>query len=43
MSDKEIEENVNAAVNAIENILPKKKENIRNIMIKFTMTPAVKI
>lgn len=43
MSDKEIEENVNAAYSAIENLLPKKKENIKNAMIKFTMTKAVKI
>lgn len=43
LSDKEIEENVRAAISAIENILPKKRENVRNIMIKFTMTPAIKI
>ena len=43
MSDIEIEENIKAAINAIENILPKKKDNIRNVMIKFTMTPAVKL
>jgi large subunit ribosomal protein L1 len=43
MPDKEIEENIHAAVSAIENLLPKKKENVKNIMIKFTMTKAVKL
>lgn len=43
MKDKEIAENIKAAYLAIENALPKKKENIRNAMIKFTMTKPIKV
>lgn len=43
MKDEDIEENIRAIYNAILNALPKNKENIKNMMIKFTMTKPIKI
>ncbi len=43
MSDDKIIENIKAIYSAIENALPKKKENIRNIMLKLTMTKPIKV
>jgi large subunit ribosomal protein L1 len=43
MADDKIIENVESVLHELEGKLPKKKENIKNAMIKFTMTPAVKI
>ena len=43
MKDSDIAENVIYACNAIENALSKKKENIRSIMLRFTMTKPVKL
>ena len=42
MADDKIIENIKAIYNAIENALPKKRENIRNIMLKMTMTKPIK-
>ena len=41
MTDKELEENINAVTKSLESKLPQGKENIRDILIKFTMTKAV--
>src|SRR3989344_3608973 len=38
MKDEEIIENIMAVYNALLKILPKEKDNIKNIEIKFTMT-----
>lgn len=43
MKDEEIAENAMIIYNSILNALPKKKESIRNVMIKFTMTKPVKL
>jgi len=43
MKDEEIIENILVAYNEILKNLPKNKENIKNIEIKFTMTKPVKI
>lgn len=43
MSDEEIKANIEAVVSGVENVLPKKKENIKNILIKFTMSKPEKI
>lgn len=43
MSDEKIIENISAAYNAVLKVLPKAKENIKNLEIKFTMTKPVKI
>lgn len=43
MNDEAIIENFTALYNAIVNALPKKKENIKNIMLKFTMTKPIKL
>jgi large subunit ribosomal protein L1 len=43
MSDSMIMENIQAAYKAIENGLPKKKDNIRNVMVKFSMTKPLKV
>lgn len=43
MSDEDIIENILTAYNAIIKILPRDKENIKNIEIKFTMTKPQKI
>jgi len=43
MKDEEIAENIEKAYNSIINVLPRKKENVKNIMIKFTMGKPLKI
>jgi len=43
MSDKEVEDNVHAVVKAVEALLPRKNDNIKNVMLKFTMTKAIKL
>jgi len=43
MKDEDIIENISAVYNAIVKELPRDKENIKNIEIKFTMTKPVKI
>jgi large subunit ribosomal protein L1 len=43
MTDSQILENVQAAYNGIVNALPNKKESVRNVMIKFTMTKPIKV
>ena len=43
VSDSELEANARAVYHAVENALPKKKENVRNVMIKFTMTKAIRV
>lgn len=43
MKDEEITENILAVYNAVIKSLPKEKENIRNIEMKFTMTKPQKI
>lgn len=43
MSDEEIIENIDTIYNSIIKELPREKENIKNIEIKFTMTKPIKI
>jgi len=43
MPDKEIIENFNSIYDGIVNALPKKKENIKKIMVKLTMTKPIKV
>ena len=43
MKDEEIIENVVAVYNAVLKALPKEKDNVKNIGIKFTMTKPQKI
>ena len=43
MKDEEITENVLSVYNAVMKELPKEKENLRNIELKFTMTKPQKI
>jgi large subunit ribosomal protein L1 len=43
MSDEELKENVESVVNSLINLLPIGKENIKDILIKFTMTKPVKV
>jgi large subunit ribosomal protein L1 len=43
MKDEEIAENIMAIYNAVYKVLPRTKENLRSILIKFTMTKPVKL
>ncbi|GAF98926.1 unnamed protein product, partial [marine sediment metagenome] len=43
MSDSEIKENIDAVLKSLEKTLPRGKENIKNVLIKFTMTNPIKI
>ncbi len=43
MKDSELIENILAIYNSVVNAMPKQKENIKNIEIKFTMTKPLKI
>ncbi len=43
MKDEEIAENFMVVYSAILNALPKKKENVKSVMLKFTMTKPIKL
>ncbi|MEK6842836.1 MAG: hypothetical protein AABX84_03390 [Nanoarchaeota archaeon] len=43
MKDEEIIENITTVYNALLKALPKEKENVKNVGIKFTMTKLMKI
>jgi len=43
MKDEDIIQNINAVFHTAINALPKKKENLKNTMIKFTMTKPYKV
>ena len=43
MSDTDLAENIEAVVVAIGNLLPSKKDNIKNVLVKFTMTKPLEI
>ncbi len=43
MNDKQIMENIRSIYTSVENSLPKKRDNIRNVMIKFSMTKPIKV
>ncbi len=43
MKDEDIISNVNALYEGIVNILPTKKENVKNIMLKLTMSKPIKV
>ena len=41
MSDEDIGENIRTVYKAIENALPTKRENVKNVLLKFTMTKTI--
>ncbi len=43
MSDKELKENVEAALQSLVAVLPRNKANVKNVLVKFTMTKPIKI
>lgn len=43
MRDEEITENILHVFNMLANVLPKKKENVKSLMIKLTMSKPLKI
>lgn len=43
MKDEEIVNNLEAAFNAIMNALPRKKDNIRSVMVKLTMSKPIRV
>jgi len=43
MKDEDMADNILAIYNAVLNALPRKKDNIRNVLIKFTMSKPEKI
>ncbi len=43
MSDEKIIENLKEVYNGILNVLPSKKDNIKNVMIKLTMSKSIKV
>lgn len=43
MKDEEIAENASAVYAAVLNALPRQKENLRNVLIKFTMSKPIKL
>jgi len=43
MKDEEIIENIDSVYKGIVNVLPNKKENVKNVMIKLTMGKPVKV
>jgi len=43
MSDKELAENIDGVLSGLEGKLPRGKENIKEILIKFTMSKPIKV
>ena len=43
MSDDKLEENIAATIKGLQKALPRGKENIKEVLIKFTMTKPIKI
>jgi large subunit ribosomal protein L1 len=43
MKDEDMVENMFAIYDAVLNSLPQKKQNIKNVYVKFTMSPAMKV
>jgi len=43
MKDEDVIENFTTIYNAVVNALPKKKDNVKNVMLKFTMTKPIKL
>jgi large subunit ribosomal protein L1 len=43
MSEKEISENVEAIYHSVIQALPKKQENVKNVMVKLTMSKPLKV
>ena len=43
MSDEKIMENIKASYIAIVDALPTKRENVKNVMIKLTMSKPIKV
>ena len=41
MSDEELEENITSVINGLEKVLPRGKDNVKEVLIKFTMTKPV--
>ncbi len=42
MKDEEIIENIESVINQLKKLLPRKIDNIKNAMVKFTMTKSIK-
>ena len=43
MKDEELEENINAAIAGLEKKLPRGRDNVKEVLIKFTMTKPITI
>jgi ribosomal protein L1 len=43
MDDKKLEENVISVIRSIEGLLPDHHNNVKNVMIKFTMTKPLEV
>ena len=43
MKDEQIIANVQAIYSGLVNVLPIKKDNVRSVMIKFTMSKPIKV
>jgi len=43
MSNKDLKENIETILTAVTNALPEKAQNIKNVLIKFTMTKPIRI
>jgi len=43
MSDLHLEENIKAVMKELENKLPRKNDNVKEVLLKFTMTKPIKI
>ena len=43
MDEEKIIENISSIYSTIENALPKKKDNVKNVMLKLTMTKPIRV
>ena len=43
MKDEEIADNIRAIYNGVINMLPAKKDNVRSVLVKFSMSKPIKL
>lgn len=43
MSDEELKQNIDVIISSLEKVLPKNKQNIKDILVKLTMSKPIKI
>jgi large subunit ribosomal protein L1 len=43
LSDEQLKQNIESALHSVEDKLPRKNDNVKNVLIKFTMTKSIRV